>query len=92
MTLLIQGFRQREILVDIYSRLMSTFIMNPENIPLMFYLAVLSYVVKTPKHSLELFSMMESCYELNFADRGYVLIDYYYTRALTFHRKFITTT
>lgn len=70
---------------------MRTFYQNPENIPLMFYLAVLSYVVKTPEHSLELFSMMESCYELSFADRGYVLIDYYFNRAMTFHKRFITT-
>lgn len=68
----------------------STFSKQLDNIPAIFYLAILSYFVKSPRHTLELFSLMESVYELNFQGRGYVLVDFYFQRAEEFQKRFMS--
>lgn len=53
---------------------------EPTNVPIIFYLAVLSRFVKTPAHQEELFELVNAVYSLNYKGRGYYLMDFYHTR------------
>lgn len=78
------------MLSDTYRSFLNYFYDDPTNIPLIFYLALLSFFVKSPAYSKEYLDMIETVYQLDFKDRGYALVDYYYERSKTLERRLIS--
>jgi len=55
---------------------------EPENIALLFYLAIISYFLKTPKHSMEYLKLIKTVFHLDYKARTGGLAEYYYARTL----------